>query len=297
MNNASNTIADQISQLPCDEFLASYRTLRLTTLDEHKREIKHASGFVLEVDGTLYLHTCWHVVTGLELPDAEVGRNFVQPRFLRVTGVGVDTEAGANTGDLLVGGPATFRIGGYESFELDLFQEDRPVWEQQADEHCANEDLNRANIYVPTYLDVVRIPIELSHAIKALWSIRYDQTDIGHRAGSLPDVVVTGYPFGFSPNEDNATSIFLKRRIASLNSRHPVDTYLDSGCSPAMSGGPVWTMDYRFLGIYRGIIFPDYEAGLQSSNDRHSALGLISEFWCLFNEHDLPKEARRMKRW
>ena len=152
-----------------------------------------------------------------------------------------------------------------------------PLWEQESGEHRENTTLNSCNIYVPTGLDVVRLSIKLPPELELLWSI--DQSWLGAELSLFRELIVSGYPFGFSATKNSVTPIFLKRSVASLGPDYVYDTYLDSGCSQSMSGGPIWSMGLKFAGIYRGIIYPDTELAAKENrkNDRHGALGIMTE--------------------
>ena len=79
-----------------DEWSLSDRTLKLTTLDKNKKPLRNASGFILKTDDSLHLHTCWHVVTGIDFFEPKVAFNQALPRYLKISGV--DIKLGQHSG-------------------------------------------------------------------------------------------------------------------------------------------------------------------------------------------------------
>lgn len=239
-------------------------TQRLTVLNEAEETISHASGFLVEGQGYDYLYTCWHVVTGFDFFAPKVS-DPPKPRFLKIEGLGTrNEEFGSSLGDLITGKIALYLPDG------------QPRWEQEPlPQHRPHADLNSVGVYVPSSLDVVRIPLELP---ESLHPVRIPATKAAVPfLLPLQDLILTGYPYGFSSLDDTPWPILLKRSVAG-SFPNGTDTLLDAPGSPGMSGGPVWTTDFMLAGIYRGSRFPDYQAGMRQhhSNDKHAALGIVT---------------------
>jgi hypothetical protein len=204
--------------------------------------------------------------------------------YLRVSGVGISVSEISPLEVIMIAGPkkqANVSLGGEYSVEVPLFDDEgKALWEQECRYHRPNSILNSAGVVVPHFLDVVRMPLDVPPAYVSLWGIKRTIHASRQHLGLFSDVIVSGYPYGYSPLEDNLVPIFLKRTVASL-SNSQCDIYLDHGCSPAMSGGPVWSADFKLAGMYRGLIFPDFDPLSKKRNDLSAALGIISP-WSSF---------------
>lgn len=264
----------------------SHRTLKVVTLDQEKRPITTATGFLIVGSSGASLYTCWHVVTGIDFFDPVVPRNPRRPAFLQITGIGISiTNQSALEYNMIIGpkGQTDVSIGGKYSLEIPLLDDNRiPVWLQESKYHRPNALLNAVGVFVPHFLDVVKIPIQLEPEYAALWGIKPNVHTSKENLDLFSNVLVSGYPYGYSPDKDNLVPIFLKRSVASLSNSQS-DVILDIGCSPAMSGAPVWSDDYKLVGIYRGIIFPDFDPNAKGKNDSSAALGLIVP-WSAFGD-------------
>jgi hypothetical protein len=169
-------------------------------------------------------------------------------------------------------------IGDARAFEIALYDSvGKPRWLQEPNER-EHPDLNACGIRIPKFFDIVRIPVEIDPLV--LDVIKFEKQDIYQNlwdAGN--DVVVAGYPYGYSAmDEKSPEPIFLKRSIAS-NRIKTGPVILDGGATPGMSGAPAILRDqgrWWLCGMYAGIVFPDFTpASNDQANDRFAALGLM----------------------
>lgn len=267
-----------------DDNWVGTRCVFLEILDEHKEPIiakgggnACASGFVTNgiwdnVQGSyepqhdiVHLYTCWHVVAGHDIRDPNTPKNYKQPKFLRVSGIGVDNPNS---------------VSGNESFIVPLYDVNgAPIWEQEPNEK-PHTDFNSIGINVPKHLDAVRLSISLDRRLLDRWSI-----DPMHSDDSFfelgEDLFVCGFPYGFSASGgDTLTPIFLKRSIASRSSSDYQVSLLDAGCMPVMSGGPVFSRskgNWRLVGMYSGSIFTNPNLSNEVEK-KATALGTVMSF-------------------
>jgi len=243
-----------------EDHWVSTRCVLIEPLDENKRHIlkdggkSSASGFITHghwdnvsgnyppLNGITHLYTCWHVVTGHDPDLLTTPSSYVQPHYLKVSGVQ---------------SVAPNEINGTESIIVPLFGEDGlPSWEQQAAEK-PHKDFNSLGIHLPEDLDAVRLKIHCSANLVNLWTI--DPAHANNNFWELgADVFVCGYPYGFTAMPDQIFPVFLKRSVAATFSASFRVGLLDSGCMPVMSGGPVFTRDdtkWRLAGMYSRTVF------------------------------------------
>lgn len=268
-----------------EDLWVNTRCVMLEPLDEHRKPIlskdgtgyKRASGFITDgiwdnVFGSyksesrvIHLYTCWHVVVGHDPRDVSTPRDYTQPNFLKVTGVGVESPNS---------------VIGRESFVVSLYDEDgRPSWEQ---ERCENphSNFNSIEVRLPKNLDAVRLTIEINPTLLHRWAIDPEHSD--DRFFELgEDVFVCGYPYGFSALGDNTLMpVFLKRSIASTFSNYLGVSLLDSGCIPIMSGGPVFSRtgeNWRLVGMYSGSVYTNPHLKNEAEK-KATALGAVMSF-------------------
>jgi Trypsin-like peptidase domain len=249
--------------------MAGLKAMRLEALDKDQNVLCRASGFLVSESDGLFLYTCWHVVTGVDFLDPTPLTPPERRAFIRLYCQDVQQRQ-----------PGIQAIGNAHVKEVPLFTaSEEPRWLQESAER-AIPDLQAIGIRVPKSFDVVRIPVNLDSELRSV--VEFQKTDIftNYRLAGT-DVVVVGYPYGYSAmGITTPEPVFLKRAIASSRTSKVGYTLLDGGAAPGMSGAPVLTNhqdEWWLLGMYTGVIFPDYQYGPPDSlNDRRAALGLMA---------------------
>jgi hypothetical protein len=63
------------------KFSLKMKAVHIQCLDENKNQIKgaYASGFIVQEEEHKFLYTCWHVVTGYNMHNVEIGRSLPNP--------------------------------------------------------------------------------------------------------------------------------------------------------------------------------------------------------------------------
>src|SRR6185436_8727833 len=165
------TVVQQRSEL-------SFRAVQLRCLDAGRKPLKHASasGFVRIEDGVPYLYTCWHVVTGYDRNYLRVTNALPQRAFLEV----------------FMGGAPSFVIPLYD----DTARPKKPLWYQDR-AHLPHPDLNAIGLYVPSWHDVVKIP--LSSDVKVTESQLVSEPVLPSEATLTPGdrIYVVGFPYEY----------------------------------------------------------------------------------------------------
>jgi hypothetical protein len=223
----------------------------------------------LRDDADLYLYTCWHVVTGIELANPVLPGTNQRRSRLKVSMQRSEKFKGAIGS---VGVSDSFEVELYETSGEDVFL---PLWEQ--DEHSvSNSSLEMANLVQPFWHDIVRIRLPSSVVTSAV--------QVLSRLDLWPDVIapadplmLVGYPYGFSARQLPPTPIVLKRHVAAVSrdgARREI--LIDGAGAPGMSGGPVfyeWDNRLYLFGIYVGVIFQ--ETAPESEPERTGTLGIV----------------------
>lgn len=262
------TLLRQRSRLP-------YVGVLIQCLDNGQNPLKgaFASGFIRREAEDLFLYTCWHVVTGFDPHNIQIGLTLPQRRYLHVALQGADKRQ-----------PGVEVIGGLQTLVLPLYDEGRhspqPVWLQD-DQHIEHPDLNAIGIYVPFWHDLVKLKLPAGLEVSTFQPIEQDMVVPGNVALIAPGdkCVVVGYPYGFSAfGPEQPTPVALTRFVASdrVAGRHR-QFLLESIGAPGMSGGPVFIErddELLLVGVYTGLIYPDYA---QASNEKVTALGTVSD--------------------
>jgi hypothetical protein len=247
--------------------MAGLKSLRLELLDDGARLSTRASGFLIQERDGLFLYTCWHVVMGVD--------------FLNPTPLSAPNRKTVivHSQDVQQRQPGVTSIGKSRSFEVPLYDgKGAPRWLQEPNERV-HPDLNAIGLRVPKFVDLVRIPVELDPVVAEV--VAFDTQDIFvNRSGAGEDVVIVGYPYGYSAMDvETPEPIFLKRGVASIRTSNVGVVLLDGGGTPGMSGAPIirklergWWLE----GVYTGILFPDQMFGpVGKDNDRFAALGMM----------------------
>ena len=62
------------------------KAVHVQCLDENQKPINgaYASGFIVQENEHKFLYTCWHVVTGFNMHNIEVGSSLPNRKFLKV---------------------------------------------------------------------------------------------------------------------------------------------------------------------------------------------------------------------
>jgi Trypsin-like peptidase domain len=255
-----------------NSLMAGLKAVRLETFDEDGKVLTRASGFLVEESDGSFLYTCWHVMTGVDFLQPNPMAPPKRRRFITLYCQDVQERQ-----------PGVQAIGGGRSVKVALYDElGQPRWLQEPNDR-EQPDLQNIGIRVPKFCDVARIPAHLDPCVGSV--VSFQKSDIfSNHAQAGTDVVIVGYPYGYSAKDITSPEpVFLNRSIASNKTSNVGYTLLDGGAAPGMSGAPV-LMNHQgrwwLLGMYTGVIFPDHQYGPQGlDNDRHAALGLMAPMY------------------
>ena len=102
-------------------FELPFKAVLLRVLDEGRRPLIHASGFIRKEGNDLFLYTCWHVVTGYDKNDLKVSNSLPVRAFLEIDMKNVDQHQ-----------PGVEAIGGIQSLVIPLYDTSttpkKPLW-------------------------------------------------------------------------------------------------------------------------------------------------------------------------
>ena len=135
------------------KFDLPFKAVRIQCLDKDGLPIKNAtgSGFIRREDDSLYLYTCWHLVTGLDKNDLRVGRNPPNRLYLDIS-----LQASEKRTEVVTA------IGGVQNTTITLYDTlvtpYKPLWCQDKKD-IPHPDLNAINIRVPFWHDAVKIEL------------------------------------------------------------------------------------------------------------------------------------------
>jgi hypothetical protein len=258
-----------------------FRAVRIEILDQHGQSVMVtarsgerrgpavASGFLLRDETELYLYTCWHVVTGIELANPVLPGTNQRRSRLKVSMQRTEKVKGA-----------VVSVDGADSFEVELYEKSGeevflPLWEQDQ-QSVSNSSLAMANLVQPFWHDIVRI--RLPAGVVASTTPVLSRLDLWPELIAPADpLMLVGYPYGFSARQLTPTPIVVKRHVAAI-SRDGVrrEILIDGAGAPGMSGGPVfyeWGERIYLFGMYVGVIFP--EAAPENEPEQTGALGIV----------------------
>lgn len=247
----------------------SMRSVHIQCLNENKEPINgaYASGFIVQENKQTFLYTCWHVVTGFNMHNVEVGRSLPNRKFLEVNLQNCDTQQAG----IVV-------IGGNQSTILSLYDDNnKPLWIQDS-EDVPNYSLNNIGLKVPFYNDVVKLLLPETISVFKTQLIKEDEI-LKNKLPLIGDkVYLVGYPYGYSAlGLEQPTPIVLTRFIAARRIKdRQSEILLDGPGAPGMSGGPVFLEHndtLSLMGIYTGLIYPDYAI---ERNEKTTALGTMT---------------------
>lgn len=262
-------------------YLMQFKAVRIEILDQHGQAVTVtlrngerrgpvvASGFLLQDGAELYLYTCWHVVTGIELANPVLPGTNQRRSRLRVSMQRTENFKG---GLVSVGGSDSFEVELYEKWGDDVLM---PRWEQD-EQAVSNSSLEMANLVQPFWHDIVRISLPGSLVTSGARVLSRLDLWPGSIAPADP-LMLVGYPYGFSARQLTATPIVVMRHVAAISrggSRREI--LIDGAGAPGMSGGPVfyeWDNRLYLFGMYVGVIFPD--AAAENEPEPTSALGIV----------------------
>ena len=239
-------------------------------MDEQKNPIPgaFASGFIRRESERLYLYTCWHVVTGFDPNEIEVGNRLPARQYIKLALQCADQSQ-----------PGIEVIGGLQTVVLPLYdspkQPARPLWLQD-DCHIPHPDLNAIGLHVPFWHDVVKLELPPDVRVSEIQVIDEKRLNTS-LVGPCDKCLIVGYPYGFSAfGPDQPTAIVLTRFVASTRiAGRQEQLLLESIGAPGMSGSPVFIEradDLLLFGIYTGLIYPDHA----QKREKATALGTVS---------------------
>jgi hypothetical protein len=272
-----------------------FKAVRIEILDQHGQSVMVtprngerrgpvvASGFLLRDDADLYLYTCWHVVTGIELANPVLPGTSQRRSRLKVSMQGSERLKGA-----------IVSAGAADSFEVELYEKSGeeaflPRWEQD-EQSVPNSNLAMANLAQPFWHDIVRI--RLAAGVVTSTTQVLSRLDLWPNLIAPADpLMLVGYPYGFSAKQLTSTPIVVTRHVAAI-SRDGVrrKILIDGAGAPGMSGGPVfyqWDNRLYLFGMYVGVIFPD--AAPENAPERTGALGIVCPMNLLTQQSKLAR--------
>lgn len=251
------------------EFELSVRPVKVELLDQNQNPLgKTATGFLFEEHGQQWLYTCWHVITGFNPFDIEV-RAPPNRHYIKVTWKQV-----------LFPEPGRTTLGDIEEQVVPLYEDETPRWLQEEVDR-PHADLNSIGLKVPATTDLIALPIGIKRQERRFRCYTpADVSSAGYQNGQ--QVVITGYPWGYSALEDlTPEPIFLTRHIASWVMKARAHSFLVDGVGAAgMSGSPVFVREtggFKLIGVYTGARFPDRQQTGQPQ-DAYSGLGEVVRF-------------------
>lgn len=252
-------------------FELPFKAVLIRVLDEDKRSLFHASGFIRKEGNELFLYTCWHVVTGYDKNELKVKNCLPNRAFLEVDMKNVDKRQ-----------PGVEAVGGLQSFLIPLYDAKtspkKPLWLQDK-RHVPHPDLNAIGIFVPFWHDAVKLPLPQGVSTSDVQVIEEDDVFPQTTLLTCGDkLYIVGFPYGYSATgADKPTPVVLTRFVAatSIGGRHQ-EFMLESVGAPGMSGGPVFVereSGIHLLGLYTGLLYPDH---VIKENEKYTALGICS---------------------
>jgi hypothetical protein len=225
---------------PTARHLMPFKAVRIEVLDERGDPVMIpgkegraggpavASGFLMREQEGLYLYTCWHVVTGIDLA------NPVLPGALsgeRRMSLRLSIQANEQRSEQVVS------IGGLQTLDINLYDSSTdprtPMWEQD-EQSAKNESLSMAGLSEPFWHDVVRIRIDESLDLVDLQVLM--RVDLWHGLVAPGDsLLIVGYPYGYSALKQNPTPIVVKRSVAATRTEGVrQEVLIDGGGAPGM---------------------------------------------------------------
>lgn len=251
-------------------FMLSHKAVMVHCLDAEGQEIEgaYASGFLLKERGTLFLYTCWHVVSGFDMHQLPMDYKEPNRRKLRIS---LQHAAEQPTGGAL----RAFVIDGLRTFDISLYKVvegvEVPLWHQDFVDRST--DLGGVKVVVPNRYDAVRIPLpdfdtSPMHVVEEA-NLNKGLIFPGDR------IYIVGFPHKFSTRgKDQPIPVALTRFVAGTQIKDQIGEFLIDGVgAPGMSGGPAFVEredQWALVGLYKGTIFT---AGEANKNEDVGALG------------------------
>ena len=250
--------------LAAQRFELTYKAAHLQCLDKDGAPIigADASGFVRREGGELYLYTCWHVVTGLDVHGLNTGE--VSPQRMALSVTLQDTQTyGAGA------------IGNRRRLQVPLYDSSgHPLWSQDKKDD-PQTGLPAAKFRVPFFHDAVKLRLA-SDARVSNFQVIEEECFLGEHTVMPGDkALLVGYPRGYGVlGSGRAIPVVLTRFIAASKIMgRKYELLLDGLGTPGMSGGPVFIerdASIYLLGLYTGSISPNRVDG---DNEIIAALG------------------------
>lgn len=258
--------------------ILAHKAVIIHCLDKNGVEIegKYASGFILKEQDALYLYTCWHVITGIDMHHLENKVYNFERLALRIS---IQTAEEQETGGKL----QAYIIDGLTNIDIQLYEKKKdasynPLWQQQPNStrlvYLESEDSERLEIPVPDTLDAIKLRLPVTFQTSGIHLI--EQDDLWKNlVFSGERVYIVGYPYKFSAKgSQQPLAIVLTRFIAGTSIEGRLgEILLDGTGAGGMSGSPVFVEkdeNIYLLGLYTGIIFTSTE---ENKHDTIGALG------------------------
>jgi hypothetical protein len=261
--------------------------VQLRCLDEHRRPLKHvsASGFVRVEDGVPFLYTCWHVVTGYDRNNLRVSNALPKRAFVEmfVRSRKHQTKSTSAPEEM-------------PSFILPLYDEPtwpkRPLWYQDR-AHLPHPDLNAIGLRVPSWHDVVKIPLPSEVKLPEAQLVSNPVPASNMMLAPGDRIHVVGFPYGFTTGDVGLPTPVVLTRLVSAPAvgTKRQEFLLDAGGAPGMSGGPVFIErddDIALLGVYTGVVYP--APAIERCSDGTVLGSCVNLSWCWKGSLPLVRE-------
>ena len=184
----------------------SLKAVKIQCLDQNQININGAygSGFICSEYKINYLYTCWHLVTGYNMHNIEIGRTLPNRKFLKIS-----LQASSEVHNGIIG------IGGVQEIVIPLYDDFGNFTWIQDDIDIPHFELNNIGIKVPCRHDLVKLELPQTILVDEFQLIM--DYDINFAMPSLGDkIYIVGYPYGYSAlGENNPTPIVLTRFLSS----------------------------------------------------------------------------------
>ena len=257
--------------------LLPHKAVIIHCLDKNGEEIegKYASGFILSEQDGLYLYTCWHVITGIDMHHLENKVYDLERKALRIS---IQTAQEQQTGSKL----KAYVIDGLTNIDIQLYETNqdklcKPLWHQQPSSkrlvYLENKDTEKVELPVPDTLDAIKLRLPDSFKTSDMHLIM--QNDLWKNLVFTGErVYIVGYPYKFSARgPQQPLAIVLTRFIAGTSIEGRLgEILLDGTGAGGISGSPVFVeKDEKIylLGLYTGIIYTSTE------DNKHDSIGAL----------------------
>lgn len=232
---------------------------------------RYASGFILAEQDGLYLYTCWHVITGINMHNLRSPVYNLERMSLRIS---LQKAEECQTGSKL----RAFVVDGLSNIDIPLYEKNHegyysPLWHQEPVStrlvYLTNEEQEKIEIHVPNRLDAIKIRLPDTFQTSDIHINK--QEDLWKNLVFPGErVYIVGYPYKFSSRGANQPlAIVLTRFIAGVSIEGRLgEILLDGTGASGMSGSPVFVEkddNIYLLGLYAGIIYTSSEDNKDNS--------------------------------